>query len=71
MVKPRQHQILYEDEGNGAAVYDFYVGRSLTAPNLYLYSIAYIAFTATIISSFSIFCLSFTTDYNKLKMRRF
>ena len=32
MVKPRQHQILYEDEGNGAAFYDFYqyVGRSLT-----------------------------------------
>ena len=32
MVKPRQHQILYEDEGNGAAFCDFYqyVGRSLT-----------------------------------------
>ena len=34
MVKPRRHQILYKDEGNGAAVYDFYVGRSLTAHNL-------------------------------------
>ena len=34
MVKPTRHQILYKDEGNGATVYDFNVGRCLTAYNL-------------------------------------